>query len=247
MSQSDFATAIFDPARPVPDGLTDAAGQPAGKRFSVYRNNVAVSLKEALETGFPATARLLGEDNFDAVAKGHLRSHPPASPLMALFGDGFADYIATIPALEKLAYLPDVARLEYAMRQSYHADDADPLDPARLAELSPEELEHTRLIFAPAVRLVRSGWPIHAIRQKALMPEAPNPPGQAQPVLITRPEYDPELDVLTPAAAAFIADLQSGATLGDASNRAPEADLGEVLTLLLTRSALTDIDVEDNK
>ena len=247
MSQTDFTTAIFDPARPVPDGLTDAAGRPAGKRFSVYRNNVAVSLKEALETGFPATARLLGSENFNTVAQGYLRTHPPASPLMMLFGAGFADYIAAIPALERLAYLTDVARLEYAMRQSYHAADADPLDPARLADLAPEALNRTRLLFAPSMRLVRSDWPIHAIRAKALAPDAPNPPGCAQPVLITRPEYDPELDVLTPAAAALIAALQSGATLGDASTRAPEADLGQILTLLLTRSALSDIDVEDEK
>ncbi len=247
MTQTDFSQAIFDPARPVPDRLTDAADRPAGKRFSVYRNNVTVSLKEALETGFPATARLLGEANFDAVAKGYLRAHPPQSPLMMLFGDGFAEYIAAIPALKSLGYLPDVARVEYAMRQSYHAADAAPLDPAKLAGLTPEALNRARLTFAPAVRLVLSDWPVHAIRQKALEPNAPNPPGSAQPVLITRPQYDPDLQPLSPDQAALIAALMSGMPLSRAMTEVPKADLGAVLTLLLAQSALTDIDVEDPK
>ncbi len=247
MTQTDFTSAIFDPARPVPQGLTDAAGRPAGKRFSVYRNNVAVSLKEALETGFPATARLLGPTNFETLAQGYLRARPPQSPLMMLFGEGFADYIAAIPALKSLGYLPDVAQLEYAMRQSYHAGDAAPLDPAKLAALPPEALNKARLSFAPAVRLVLSDWPIHAIRQKALEEDAPNPPGTAQPVLITRPDYDPVPHPLALEQAVLIAALMDGATLSRALTQAPRADLGAVLSLLLAQSALTDIDVETPK
>jgi hypothetical protein len=41
--QTGFATALLDPARPAPEGLVNPFGGPAGKRFDVYRNNVAVS------------------------------------------------------------------------------------------------------------------------------------------------------------------------------------------------------------
>ncbi|CUH67676.1 hypothetical protein TG4357_03145 [Thalassovita gelatinovora] len=245
MTQTEFRTALLDPSQPVPNGLTDSAGRPAGKRFSVYRNNVAVSLKEALETGFPATARLLGTRNFETVAQGYLRAQPPKSPVMMLYGDSFADYIAAISSLESLGYLPDVARLEYAMRQSYHAADVTTIDPAQLAETAPDALNRARLMFAPAVRLIRSDWPIWSIREKALNADALAPPGTAQPVLVTRPHYDPELHPLTQADARLIASLLSGAMLAEAMTRAPDADLGQVIGLLLAQSALTDIDVED--
>ena len=40
--QTAFTTALLDHAIPAPAGLTNPFGGPAGKRFDVYRNNVAV-------------------------------------------------------------------------------------------------------------------------------------------------------------------------------------------------------------
>jgi hypothetical protein len=245
MSQTAFNAALLDPTADRPVGLSDSQGRPAGKRFDVYRNNVTVSLREALETGFPATARLLGEQNFNAIATGYLRANPPSSPLMMLYGGGFPRYIAAIPALAKLAYLRDVARLEYALRQSYHAEDAPALDPAKLATMAPEKLNNARLTFAPATQLVLTEWPIHAIRAKALGETDENPPGVAQPTLVTRPEFDPILTPLPADQAALLADLMRDKTLAEASTLHPGADLGRLLGTLLASMALTDIHVED--
>ncbi len=66
--QTEFATALLDPAQPTPEGLQNPFGGPAAKRFDVYRNNVAVSLTEALETGFPTIAKLVGMIFFKAMA-----------------------------------------------------------------------------------------------------------------------------------------------------------------------------------
>ena len=62
-TQTDFRAAIFDPQMAVPASLTDGSEQPAGKRFNVYRNNVIVSLKEALSESFPVVTKLIGPQN----------------------------------------------------------------------------------------------------------------------------------------------------------------------------------------
>jgi hypothetical protein len=247
MSQTAFNAALLDPGAERPHGLSDSKGNPAGKRFDVYRNNVTVSLREALETGFPATARLLGEQNFNAIATGYLRANPPSSPLMMLYGGGFPRYISAVPALAKLAYLRDVARLEYALRQSYHAEDVPAFDPDRLASFPPELLNNARLQFAPATQVVLSQWPIHAIRAKALGETTDNPPGVAQPTLVTRPEFDPILTPLPTDQADLLASLIAGKTLAEASTLHPTADLGQLLGTLLATKALTDIHVEAHK
>ena len=156
VDQSTFRAALLNPEAERPKGLTDGAGQPAGRRFDVYRNNVAVSLTEALETAFPVLRKLLGESNFKLLAAAFLRQHPPSSPLMMFYGAAFPAFLEGMEQLAHLKYLGDVARLELALRRAYHAADAAPIAPEALGALAPEELMAARLEFAPAVQLLRS-------------------------------------------------------------------------------------------
>ncbi|PPB80173.1 putative DNA-binding protein [Albidovulum inexpectatum] len=244
MRQADFRAALLDPSRPHPPGLTDPQGRPAGRRFNVYRNNVTVSLVEALKTAFPVLRKLVGEEFFAAMALEHVRAHPPRSPLLMLYGTDMPDFLARFPPVSHLPYLPDIARLELALRESYHAADATPVAPDRLAAIPPQDLANIRLRLAPALRLVRSDWPIHAI-WVANMKEAPPPRTvTAQDILILRPEFDPEPHLLPQGAAPFIAALAEGKTIGTALDAAGDFDLNATFALLVSGGAIIDIATE---
>ena len=116
MNQSRFRAALLDPGQPAPPGLTGSGGGPAARRFGIYRNNVTASLTEALRQSFPVVRALVGEDFFTAMAIAHLRAHPPASPLLMFYGQDMADFVAGFAPAQHLGYLPDVARLELALR-----------------------------------------------------------------------------------------------------------------------------------
>ncbi|SLN48145.1 HvfC/BufC N-terminal domain-containing protein [Roseisalinus antarcticus] len=239
MSQTAFAEALLRPDAPVPDGLVGPTGAAAGKRFNVYRNNVAVSLTEALEAGFPVVRKLVGPDFFKAMEGVFLRRHPPASPLMMHYGAEMPDFLAGFPPVAHLPYLADVARLELGLRTAYHAEDARPLAPDALAQVPAEALGAVRMGFAPAVRLVASTFPVHDIWLANTAAGAPPSGPGAQTALITRPKLDPCVDTLSPAAAGFVAALMAGASLGEAAETG--ADVGATLGLLLSRQAITDI------
>ncbi|WP_299045453.1 DNA-binding domain-containing protein [uncultured Tateyamaria sp.] len=244
-TQTEFRAALLDPERPVPGGLVDGLGQPATRRFAVYRNNVTVALIEALRTGFPVLCKLLGDQNFDQVARLFARAHPPSSPLMMRYGAEVPTFLEGFAPLAHIGYLGDVARLELALRRSYHAADAPPLDPARLGALPPAALMRTRLHLAPAVQVVPSNWPIHDIWRYNTVPDAPKPRAVAQSVLVTRAEFDPVPHVLTPAQFAWVSAIQDGAALEDAVDAAaahdPDFNLAPVLSLLVQHNALTDL------
>ncbi|MDQ2089243.1 HvfC/BufC N-terminal domain-containing protein [Marimonas arenosa] len=246
--QTQFRAAILDPDRPAPPGLTDGRGAPAGRRFSVYRNNVVVSLTEALEKAFPTVRKLIGAENFATVAGLYLRAHPPTSPILSRYGAGFPDFLGAFEPLGHLGYLPDTARLDRALVDSYHAADSAPLDPGRLGALAPDDLLRLHLGFAPAVRLLRSPWPIHGIWRFNNEENAPQPPHTAQDVLITRPAYDPVPRLLPPGGAALIAALSAGKSLGDAldaaTGEAADFDLSPLLTRLLQDNALSGAQVK---
>ncbi|WP_170366512.1 DNA-binding domain-containing protein [Ruegeria arenilitoris] len=248
VSQSEFRAALLDPTAPVPEGLLDDQARPAGRRFSVYRNNVAVSLTEAMHQAFPVITKLLGPQNMDGLAGIYLRRNPPSSPLMMFYGENFPEFLADTEQLAHLGYLPDVARLELALRRSYHAADSQPIAPDALAALPPEDLMQARLGFAPAMQLIRSDWPIHSIWRFNTEDGAPKPQPGAQDVLITRPEFDPSPHLLPPGGVDWITAMQAGQTIGQAfeatTTRTPAFDLGATLALLLQGSAITSVTIE---
>ncbi|MGR3637009.1 MAG: HvfC/BufC family peptide modification chaperone [Shimia sp.] len=248
VSQTEFRGALLNSARDRPLGLVDDKGRAAGRRFDVYRNNVAVSLTDALSTGFPTIAKLLGEENFAVIAGVFLRQTPPASPLMMLYGAGFPEFLADFAPLQHLGYLADVARLELALRRAYHAADAAPIAPDALAAIAPEKLGNVVMAFAPAVETLQSPWPIHAI-WAFNMADGPKPDAIAQDVLITRTEFDPKLHALSAGGFACLTALLAGLPLGDAAAKGSEAaqdfDLGALLAILLAGNAITSLTLTD--
>jgi len=250
VTQSAFRAALMDSNQPVPDGLSNGQGRPAGARFSVYRNNVASSLTEALEVSFPAIRKLIGDENFRPLMGIFLRDNPPAAPMITQYGDALPGFLEGFAPLSHLGHLPDVARLEQALRESYHAADSTPIDPAELQNLAPYALMSARLSLAPALRLIRSPWPVHQIWAYNMEPGAPKPAGGAQDVAVTRPEFDPIAVPLSPGGGAFIAALVEGRTFGaafEAASQTPDFDLTQALSALIAGRAITRISPGDSQ
>lgn len=248
LTQKEFTAALLNSDLPVPVGLIDGEGRPAGKRFSVYRNNVAVGLTEALKTAFPVITKLVGDVFFEAMAGVFLRAHPPTSPLIMFYGAAMPDFLSGFEPVAHLGYLPDVARLELAMRHAYHAADQAPVPPGALQDLSPDRLMGARLGFAPAMQLIRSAWPLHGIWRANMIPGAPPAPPHAENTLITRAEFDPTPTLLPLGGATFIAALQSGNTIAAAYSTTTQTtktfDLAATIGILLAGGAITQI-IED--
>lgn len=238
--QADFTAALLDADRPAPEGLRNPFGGPASKRFDVYRNNVAVSLTEALETGFPVIRKLVGAEFFAAMAGVFLRSYPPEDPRLMLYGGQMPGFLKSFPPVAHLPYLPDIAKLELGLRQSYHGADAAPLD---LTGLDPAAVLDLRPKMAPAAMVVQSQFPIYDIWRANTDPEAPKPSAAAQDILITRPGFDPAPHLLPIGGFELARTLKGRMTLTEAMAtalaRAPGADMQALLTLFVKSGALT--------
>ena len=242
MRQAEFRAGLLDPKRAVPEGLTDGAGVPTQKRFDVYRNNVAVSLTEVLEASFPVIRKLVGDEFFKAMAGVYLRTHLPKTPMMMFYGDEMPTFLSRFGPAQSLAYLPDMARLEIAMRESYHAADARPVDAERLGALAPDALMAVKVVLAPSLRLVRSSHPIRGLYRANTEAEAPAPVKRPENVLVTRPGFDPVQHRISDAAADFIEALRKDQPLGIAMTRAGRGlDMGAALGLLLRQGAINDL------
>lgn len=247
MSQRAFAAALLDPDLPSPTGLTAWNGSDPAQRFRVYRNNVIVSLIDALADTFPVTQQLVGEEFFRAMARLHAYAHPPQSRRLAFYGADFPDFIARFPPAAGLPYLADVARLEYLRVVAYHAADVPGIGGEALAAALADEAAlptlgvtlHPSLAVLVSASAVVSLWAAHqdVLDLSTVAPEAP------ETALILRPGLDVEVIQISPAAGAFITALGAGSPLGVAAEAALAIDAGfdliGTLGLLLQKSAIT--------
>lgn len=224
--QGRFAAALLDPAMAVPAGLQAPDGGACPQRFAVYRNNVMAGLLDCLRAVFPAVRRLVGDAFFDAMAAAFARFEPPRSPVLTEYGDGFAAFIAGFPAARGIPYLADVARLEWAWTEAYHAAEAEPLTAAALVGIDPDRVAETRLLLHPSLRLVRATSPALTIWRMNCgeCAMAPVDVTVTEDALVVRPEALVEVRALPQGAGEFIDALLAGGTIGAATMAALTAD-----------------------
>lgn len=236
--QQAFRQAVLDPAAAMPEGLAAHNGVAPQRRFAVYRNNVTLGLASAVESRFPASIMLVGEEFFRALAILFVRAHPPRSPLLLEYGDELPVFTEGFEPARDVPYLPDVMRLEIARSHAYHTADAEPASPAMLGALDPERLGQVRVAFHPAAQLLRSAFPAATIWQMnsgGEMREIEDWSGED--VLVTRPRLDVAVQILPPGGYAFLAALGDGKPLGVAAEaafaEAPSFDLSAAMAALV--------------
>ena len=240
-SQGVFARALLDPSARIPGGLLRPDGAPAARRFDIYRNNVVASLVDALADSFGVTGAIVGRTFFRAMAGEFVRAHPPRTPCVVDYGDGFPGFIDGFEPADGLPYLGDVARLEVARRRSFHAADDGIADPGCLAGLDEETLLGTRMEFRASTAIVRSSHPLWSIWRHNTTDDASPVPARSENVLVSRPADSVLLHRLPPGSAGFLEGLQRGDSLGDAARMGGEFDLAASLTVVLDARAVREI------
>lgn len=247
--EGQWVQALLDPDCAPPSGLKSWNGSCTSERFAIYRNNVITSLVNALAETFQVTRQLVGEDFFGAMAAEFVRRDPPACARLIDFGREFPSFIAAFPPARQVAYLADVARLEYDYVQAYHAADLTALSPAEFqAAIETVEIDgHFCLELHPGFYWLQSSFAIVSIwsahhgtgSMKEIDPLAP------ECAWIFRCGLEVAVFRVRPGDHHFVARIAQGALLVDAANSAmeidPEFQLASCLATMLREGMVTGI------
>ena len=246
-----FSSALLRPDLETPPLVIGPQGKSATKRYNIYRNNVTVSLINALAAVFPAVQRITGVEFFRAMARSYVRETPPRSPLLFEYGRGFAEFVERYEHASEMPWLADVARIERAWLDAYHAADADPLSVCDLAHVPSERLTDLTLSPHPATRIIRSRFAAVTIfsANRTESPFGEINAAEPECALITRPEYDVVVRRLPPGGAEFILALLDGRPLGaavaSALKVAPSFDIAASIAGMIEAGAFVTTKIGD--
>jgi hypothetical protein len=244
---ADFVSALLNPERPAPAVVSGPGSKAATKRYGVYRNNVTVSLINALAAVYPATQRITGPDFFRMMARLHVRATPPTSPLLFEYGRDLPAFIEHYEHAQSMPWLADVARIERAWLDAYHAADIEPLSPEAFAAVPAERLADIVLIPHPAVRILRSRYSALAIfaANRVDRPATPIDAGEPEDTLVARPGLEVFARRLPPGGVVFLTNLIAGELLGTAAAAAiddsPDFDLAANISGMIGAGVFTEI------
>lgn len=147
--------------------INDSLQFPAKSRVDIYRNNAIGTLLKILAQAFPVCVALVGERYFKQLANAHVSHHPSIHHDLNQYGQQFPETLKKLvesrDELHEMAYLVDVARLEWLVHQSYYAVDRAVFDIQGYAELSAEQQIKVSFKLADDVGLLVSSYPVYDI------------------------------------------------------------------------------------
>jgi hypothetical protein len=150
-----------------PDGLAQVISSDerlsAEERVDIYANMYFYRILDVLKEDFPATLSVLGAERFHNLVTGYLIEYPPAHFSIAYAGKHLSDFIRDHPLRDEFPFLGDLARLERALIEVFHASDAMSLDAEQMRALAPADWPSLKLALHPANQILKLEWNVATI------------------------------------------------------------------------------------
>lgn len=202
----------------------------AKQRLQVYQNNYSFLLTDMLMGNFPSTCTTVSEEFFRFLASEFIKKHPLPTAGAGFYHLDFPDFLETFPPLLDYPFVPDLARLEVLLHQSYIATPP------------------SKTILHPSVFLLESDYPVRDIWQVAQgqrdendLPTMENNP---QKIILYQDGYDVCLDVVEDDFFTFVQSLQAGETKDQAAEKAlkinPVFDINVTVTKMKSNDMVTE-------
>ena len=226
-AQANFIATINDGPDALDPALFDGPIDRIMLGLKAHANTISHTRLVALEETFPLTRQALGDEQFNQLSRSYVDTLEARACDTNSIGKPFPDFLET---LRLNLPIVELARIESAWLESYHAAEATPLALDDLTTLSEAALLKLRVGWHPATRLVPTSGAL-----PDLLPELCSE--NAKAILIVRPDADVRLLALNAVTLQIAALAKKTTTIGNlldfASEQGSDADpIGPVLNLI---------------
>lgn len=223
----------------------------AEERVHVYVEGYRLRLLEVLEDNFPGLYGLLGDEQFDAMGRAYIATHPSTHPSVRWFSRQLPEFLRRTAPYDAHAYLAEMAAFEWAQGLAFDSQDVPALDMQALASVPPEAWGQVRFQFHPSIQRLDLRYNMPKFWQALTAEQEPPTISSDDPSawLVWRKDLDTHWRSLAEDEAVMLELAQQGATFGELCERlcqwhAPEQvamQSASYLKLWLSDSLVTGI------
>ena len=210
MAAQILPSSVAPAAADVTVELNPQGGAPGIERLGVYAGGYLTRIGEALAEAYPAIRQVLGRSVFGELSEAYAARVPSHEYNLSRAGRGLAAFLPTWPTTRNLPFLPDLARLEWAVTEAFHAHEELPLPATAMRAWPVEDWPRTRLLFQPSVHVIESAWPVLDIWAARERPRAEihiELVDRPQTILVFRQGVSVRCELLTAEQAAVLRAL----------------------------------------
>ncbi len=243
--QKQFAQQIYNPQHNKIFGEIKSGKIDITNRIEVYRNNVFGNFDSVLEMIYPAIKQLVGEDYFNNLCHQYHQQYPSQSGNLNEYGKYFSRLIGNLKNQHKLAYLQNLASLEWQYHLACFAKDVAVFEIEKFQKLNQKDLFKIKFKLHPSCRLIFSKYPVYDIwqftqkKKKKLNLKNLHP----QYILIERSNWQTNIHHLTEPEFCFLKELKNKQNLyqiyQNLSKQHSDFDVGTLLNKYISNGVLS--------
>lgn len=157
--QDDFMQYLLDPCQTTGEQfhswVDEQAGLPAAQRMQIYGNGYVLRLRETIDTDHELLGIYLGDDLFDQMVEGYVRSHPSTYRSLRQFADALPEYLSSDDFFSQYPQISELAAFERRLINAFDAADSEQATFAELQSIPPQQWPEIQFRFHASVQIFR--------------------------------------------------------------------------------------------
>lgn len=177
----------------------------ASVRLDIYRSAYRLRLHDALLSDYPILAKLMGEKHFTQLMEAYIDAQPSRFRSLRDYGKALPTFMDDMKIVADKPWLVEVARLEWALIDSFDANDETVITLEDIAALPPKKWPKLRFKLHPTCQLLIMQWNSVSVWEGFKQRKVIKPKRGYETWLLWRKSLEVQFALLKPDAAFMLA------------------------------------------
>jgi len=245
--QENFANHIYNKKDSKIFPIINSKKISVDKRLDIYRNNIFGSFDDCLEMTYKITKKIVGDDYFSYLCDEYKKQYKSDSGNLEDYGEFFPQLIKELEKKHKLAYLSDIANLEWRFNLAYFSKDITDIDLEKLQSLNEEEFMQLEFCLNPSCHLIASNYPIYSIWQQNIKRNSKEiniEEKKGEFIIISRPDFKVKILQLSKVEFDFLNMIKNQQNLYEIyqtiTKKEKFFDIGSIINKFISLRVITN-------